>query len=138
MQNLALSRKLPAVGIRVKIIERVTEHCEIIKEILPKSQVILGEGADPDLLLEEGIGNTDAFVALSGSDQDNIISSIYAKKVSGCKVITKLKDSRYRSMFDISELDSVILPTSVAQDLCPLCQRRCGIHILRILWPCTR
>ncbi|MGI6462933.1 MAG: Trk system potassium transporter TrkA [Candidatus Scatomorpha sp.] len=114
--SLYLGKLLLQSGIRVKIIERVPEHCEIIKDILPKSQVILGEGADPDLLLEEGIGNTDAFVALSGSDQDNIISSIYAKKVSGCKVITKLKDSRYRSMFDVSELDSVIMPTSVAAD----------------------
>jgi len=114
--SLYLGKLLLQSGIRVKIIERVPEHCEIIKDILPKSQVILGEGADPDLLLEEGIGNTDAFVALSGSDRDNIISSIYAKKVSGCKVITKLKDSRYRSMFDVSELDSVIMPTSVAAD----------------------
>lgn len=114
--SLYLGRLLIQYGTRVKIIERIAEHCEIIKEILPKAQVILGEGADPDLLLEEGIENTDAFVALSGSDQDNIISSIYAKKVSGCKVITKLKDGRYRNVFDVSELDSVIQPTIVAAD----------------------
>lgn len=114
--SLYLGRLLIQYGIRVKIIERVPEHCEIIKDILPKAQVIWGEGGDPDLLLEEGIANTDAFVALSGSDQDNIISSIYAKKVSSCKVITKLKDSRYKNMFDVSELDSVIQPNSVAAD----------------------
>lgn len=115
--SLYLGKLLLQYGIRVKIIERVEEHCEIIKDILPKAQVILGEGGDPDLLQEEGISKTDAFVALSGSDQDNIISSIYAKRVSGCKVITKLKDSRYKSMFDVSELDSVIMPTAVAADV---------------------
>lgn len=113
---LYLGELLIQYGIRVKIIERVPEHCEIIKEILPRAHVILGDGADPDLLLEEGIGKTDAFVALSGSDQDNIISSIYAKRVGGCKVITKLKDGRYRDMFDVNDLDSVIQPTIVASD----------------------
>ena len=63
---------------RVKIVERSQEHCEIIKGILPRAEVLLGDGTNPRLLEEEGIRRTDAFVALTGSDQDNIITSMFA------------------------------------------------------------
>ena len=60
---------LSTPGIRVKIIEENAEHCETIKEILPRAEVLLGDGTDPQLLEEEGISTADAFVALTGSDQ---------------------------------------------------------------------
>ena len=53
--SLYLGAYLMGAGIRVKIIERDEEHCETIKEILPKAEVLLGDGTDPKVLDEEGI-----------------------------------------------------------------------------------
>lgn len=114
--SLYLGRELLNAGIRVKIIERDALHCEIIKEILPKAEVMLGDGADPRVLEEEGIRTADAFVALTGSDQDNIITSMFAVKSGSGKVITKVNDDYYRRMVDKSGMDSFVTPKNIASD----------------------
>lgn len=114
--TLYLSQELLAAGIRVKIIERDEQHCEIIKGILPKAEVMLGDGTDPKVLEEEGIRTCDAFVALTGSDQDNIITSMFAARSGAGKVITKVNDDYYRRMVDARGLESFVTPKSIAAD----------------------
>mgnify|MGYP002514300939 CR=1 FL=1 len=48
--------------------------------LLPKTIVIHGDGAKKELLLEEGIGDMDAFVSLTGMDEENILTSIFASE----------------------------------------------------------
>ena len=114
--SLYLGRELLSAGIRVKIIERDIDHCDIIKEILPKADVMLGDGTDPRVLEEEGIRTADAFVALTGSDQDNIITSMFAMKSGSSKVITKINDDYYRRMVDSTGMDSFVTPKNIASD----------------------
>ncbi len=114
--SLYLGRELLAAGIRVKIIERDALHCDIIKEILPKADVMLGDGTNPRVLEEEGIRTADAFVALTGSDQDNIITSMFAMKSGAGKVIVKVNDDYYRRMVDSSGMDSFVTPKNIASD----------------------
>lgn len=54
-------------------------RCEELCDCLPKVTVIHGDATDHDLL-SEGVENVDAFVALTGIDEENIILSLYAKK----------------------------------------------------------
>ncbi|HIS16774.1 MAG TPA: Trk system potassium transporter TrkA [Candidatus Scatomorpha merdavium] len=114
--SLYLGSQLLDAGMRVKIIERSESHCEIIKGILPKAEVLLGDGTDPRLLEEEGIRTTDAFVALTGSDQDNIITSMFAARSGVGKVITKVNDDCFRRMVDSHKLDSFVTPKNIAAD----------------------
>lgn len=113
---LYLGTELISAGIRVKIIEKNEEHCTIIKNILPKAEVLHGDGTDPKVLEEEGIRTADAFVALTGSDQANIITSMFAKRSGAGKVITKLNEDFFRRMIDDHGLDSFVSPKSVAAD----------------------
>ncbi len=113
---LYLGHELLDAGIRVKIIEEDAEHCEIIKEILPKAEVLLGDGTDPQLLEEEGIRTTDAFVALTGSDQNNIITSMFAARSGAGKVITKINQEVFRTMVGSHRLESFVTPTNIAAD----------------------
>ena len=55
--------------------------------VLPKVTVIHGDATDHDLLSEEGVENVDAFVALTGIDEENIILSLYAKSQGAGKSI---------------------------------------------------
>ncbi len=105
-----LARQLLAVGMRVKIIEKSYERCTELCELLPKATIINGDGTDQDLLQEEGITDTDAFIALSGMDEENIIMSLYAKNNSSAKVITKVNRDSYSEMAGMLGLDTLVSP----------------------------
>ena len=114
--SLYLGTYLIGSGIRVKILERNPDNCESIKEILPKAEVLLGDGADPSVLEEEGVRSTDAFVTLTGSDQNNIITSMFAANSGAGKVITKINQDVYRTLVGSHKLDSFVTPTNIAAD----------------------
>ena len=115
--SLYLGAYLMGAGIRVKIMERDEQHCETITEILPKAEVLLGDGTDPKVLVEEGIRSADAFVALTGSDQNNIITSMFAQREGVGKVIVKVNEDAFRIMAGSQKLDSFVLPKNAAAEI---------------------
>ena len=85
-----LARRLLRSGVSVKIIEKNATRCEFLSEQLPGADIIYGDAADHDMLLEEGLAGTDAFVALTGLDEENIFLSLYANHAAPkAKKITK-------------------------------------------------
>lgn len=106
-----LAERLDKMGVHVKIIEKDRDRCHKLCELLPKAIVINGDGADRELLLEEGYDKADSFIALTNDDEDNMVMSVYAKN-DGCgKIITKLSHS-ISSVMEFG-LDSVVAPQSV-------------------------
>ncbi len=85
-----LARRLLRSGASVKIIEKNAERCEFLSEALPDATIIYGDASDHGMLLEEGLAQTDAFVALTNMDEENVFLSLYASKNSpNSKKITK-------------------------------------------------
>ncbi|MDD6044409.1 MAG: Trk system potassium transporter TrkA [Clostridia bacterium] len=109
-----LTRQLIETGIHVKIIENDEAHCERLCELLPKAQILHGDGTDHELLHEEGLDNTDALVALTGIDEENIILSMYANSRKVDKVITKVNNSRLAEMVSNVGVESLISPKDIA------------------------
>ena len=66
---------------QIKIIEQNRQRCEELCELLPKATIINGDATDHDLLVEEGIDEADAFVALTGMDEENIYTFSFCQKV---------------------------------------------------------
>jgi trk system potassium uptake protein TrkA len=89
----------------------------MIAELLPDAVVLNGDVTDHELLQEEGIENTDAFVALTGLDEGNILSSLYAKHRKVSKVIAKVNNDGLESLIKDTGLDSVISPKKVATNV---------------------
>lgn len=108
-----LAKQLIALGMRVKIIDNNYERCTEFAENLNKVTVIHGDGTDQDLLLEEGLRDADAFVALTGVDEVNIIMALYAKKNSEAKVVAKINRESYVDLTSQLGLDSIISPKYV-------------------------
>ena len=99
-----LAQRLLRNGISVKIIEKNEARCEFLSEALPEANVIYGDATDHSMLLEEGLTQTDAFVAMTSIDEENVFLSLYANKVAPqAKKITK------NSHLDLNEI-SVSLP----------------------------
>ena len=111
-----LASQLCNLGMNVKIIERNRERCEEFCELLPKATIINGDATEHDLLIEEGIEKTDAFIALTGMDEENIIMSLFASKQSVSKVIVKINEDRRAMMIDELGLDSIVSAKTATAD----------------------
>lgn len=112
-----LSKMLTENGVAVKIIERDVLSAALLADLLPDASIIRGDGAQQELLLEEGIDSTDAFVTLTGMDEENILVSIYASSREVPKVITKINREEMFSMAERLGLDCVVCPTKIMSDV---------------------
>lgn len=111
-----LSAMLRKTGVSVKIIEKDRFICEELCIKLPDVQVVHGDAADQSLLLEEGIENAGAFLALTGLDEENIILSLFAKRVGKGKVVTKINRIDFNDVISQLDLDSTIYPKNITAD----------------------
>ncbi|MBR1634833.1 MAG: Trk system potassium transporter TrkA [Lachnospiraceae bacterium] len=105
-----LAKNLLANHISVKIIERDMKRCEFLSEALPEALIIHGDGTDESLLYEEELETTEAFVPLTGMDEENIILTLHAKQVSSAKVVTKVNRFSFKDVIRSLDLGSVIYP----------------------------
>lgn len=112
-----LSKALIAAGNTVKIIEKDRDKCVELSEQLPEAVLINGDGADQDLLAEEGIGSVDAFITLTGSDEENILIGIFAKSQSVPKVIAKINRPELAAMAEELGLESTVSPKKLISDV---------------------
>ena len=112
-----LAKMLCETGCSPKIIELKADRCRELCEELPKATVINGDGAEQELLREEGIDMLDAFVALTGMDEENILISIYAAKQKVPKVISKINRKELALLADELGLDCYISPQNTVSDI---------------------
>lgn len=105
-----LSLRLLGVGMKVKIIEKDYNRCTRMAELLPEAVVICGDGTEQELLIEEGIQCVDAFVALTGIDEENMLIALYAKENTNAKVVVKINRDNYAFLAKELGLDCVIYP----------------------------
>ncbi len=103
-----LAKQLLALGMEVKIIEKNRDKCETLCEQLPKATIINGDATDHELLLEEGIQDADAYVALTGLDEENIIVSLFAKSQGVQKLVAKVNEDSRARMVETLGIDSVV------------------------------
>ena len=111
-----LAKKLCSMGMEVKIIEHNHERCEDLCEELPKVTVIYGDATDHDLLLEEGVREADALIALTGVDEENIIMGLFAKKQGVRKIIAKVNEDSRAQMVEGLGIDSIVSSKSATVD----------------------
>lgn len=111
-----LAEQLLTMGIKVKIVDSSPERCEELSELLPETMIICGDGTDRDLLLEEGVAQTDAFVSMTNFDEENIMLSLFAKSLSKAKLITRLHRIAYDEIIESMNLGSVVYPKYVTSE----------------------
>lgn len=111
-----LARQLLRQKMDVKIIEQDRKRCEELSALLPQATVICGDGGDEALLREEGIDSMEAFVPLTGLDEENILLTLYAKRMPGLKTITKINRITFGDVIDGLELGSVVYPKHIASE----------------------
>lgn len=105
-----LARRLEKEGVSVKILESDYARCQELSASLPNADILHGNVSDQDILESEGMASCDALVACTGSDELNMIVSLYAGSRGMPQVITRLSNADNRSLIDSLSLGSVVCP----------------------------
>ncbi|MBR3297829.1 MAG: Trk system potassium transporter TrkA [Clostridia bacterium] len=108
-----LTHEVEKAGIQVKIIENNPERAAFLSEELKSAFVIFGDNTDHDLLMEEGLDSADAFIALTGMDETNLISGISAKLQGAGTVIVKVNNDNLTTVLPEGAIDTVISPKQI-------------------------
>ena len=108
-----LAGMLHKAGMGVKIIERDAARAQELSTLLPRCTVLHGSVADHELLLEEGLAGSDAFVALTGLDEGNILAAMYASSSGVRKVIAKVNNANLVQLVRDGRLESVVSPRDI-------------------------
>lgn len=108
-----LADSLTKDGVSVKIIERDPARAAELGRLLPRAVILQGDLANHDMLLEEGLNKMDAFVALTGLDEGNILAAIYASRQNVRKVIAKVNNDDLVELMRDTALETTISPRMI-------------------------
>ncbi len=100
----------------VKIIERDPQRCNELNEALGDSDVMVinGDGRDSSLLITEGIQHTQAFAALTGQSESNILACLTAKRLGVRKTVALVENMDYISMAEKLDIGTIINKKTIA------------------------
>ncbi len=107
--NLLIQKKF-----KLTLIESDKKRSEILAQNLPNVLVLNGDGTDFVLMKEENIGSMDAVVAVTNSDEKNLLCSLLAKKLGAKKVIARADRPDYAELFEMVGIDVAISPIQAA------------------------
>ena len=115
-----LAALLEKSNVSVQLIDSNYNRCTELAALLPQTCVVHGDATDHSLLENEGLSSCDALVTLTGTDELNMIISLYASSRDVPQVITKLSHAENRNIIDSLPLGSIVCPKEL-----------CCNHIIR-------
>ena len=108
-----LAEELSKRKYRVKVIEENKENANEFAELLPRVTVVHGNGAKHSLLLEQGLEAMDAFVALTNTDEENMVISMFANKLKVQKTITQIRGDDLYGMLRELGIQNTVSPKEI-------------------------
>ncbi|MFV0521101.1 MAG: Trk system potassium transporter TrkA [Mangrovibacterium sp.] len=95
-------------GYNIKIIENDPKRCEEIADRLANALIICGDGRDLDLLREEHMENMDAFIAVTGSSETNILACHMAKQLGIKRTVAEVENNEFLATAESMDIGSLI------------------------------
>ena len=94
--------------INIKLVDYNAEKAYRLAERLEKTLIINEDGRNTEAMLEEGLGNMDAFVAVTGRSETNILAAMLAKRMGVKKVIAEVENLNYITLAESIGIDTII------------------------------
>ncbi len=101
----------------IKVFDKDKSICEDLAVKFPGISVINGDGSDKRILLQEGIETVDAFLPLTGIDEENIVLALFAKKIGKGKLITKINRTNFIESLKELDIGSIINPENIVSSM---------------------
>jgi trk system potassium uptake protein TrkA len=109
--GMRLAQELDRGGYQVKLIETNRKRCEQLTSLLSHNTLVLnGDATDEALLDAENVGDMDLFLALTNDDENNIMSSLLAKRMGARRVIAIINRKSYGELMEGGRIDIAIAP----------------------------
>jgi trk system potassium uptake protein len=116
--TLLIAQKLEESSIKTIIIENNPKNCEYLADKLMSTIIIKGDATELSTLLEEGIQNTDIFIATGSDDKNNLLGSLLAKNNGAKKTICLMRRPDYVTLVNQLGIDHIVAPrVSVSNDI---------------------
>jgi len=96
-----------------RVIELSRERARLVAELLPTTNVILGDALDTEILEEASIGSAEAVVAVTDHDETNILSSLLAKRYGVERAVTLINKTDYSPLMTTLGIDVVVSPRAI-------------------------
>ena len=114
--TMYLTWELARSNTKVRIVEMKHDKCLRLSAELPGAMIIEGDGTDADLIESENIFETDAFVALTDRDEENLLMALTAQRAGVPKVLTKMTRPNYMDLVQETKLGSIISPKDLTSN----------------------
>ena len=108
-----LVRMMREVGMKPVVIESDPDHAGSFNQALPDLLVINASGTSREILDEEGLDEADAFIALTGIDEVNVLMGMYAEREGVPKVVTKISRNNIVDLIDADRAGSIVCPRDI-------------------------
>ena len=108
-----LAKKLSAFGVSVKIIEADRARCEYLTARLDNVLVLHGDATDLNLLYEENLEGMDAFVAVTGFDEENLLLAQLARQQGVEDTVAKVSRKSYSALIETLGVTMTINPMDI-------------------------
>ncbi len=109
-----LARRLTTSGLALTLIERDRGKCNHLARVFPTAQVLYGDGADAELLREDGVANTDMFVATTADDKLNLLASLAAKDLGAYRTVATIRRLEFLHLVERVGVDVVLNPQTIS------------------------
>ena len=114
--GIEVALQLEEMGVQVKLFEHDLARCEKISALVETTVVVHADGTDQQTLVEENVEGIDAFLALTGDDEENIIASLLAKRVGARKAIALVNRLDFVPMAQLLGINSIFSSRLVVVD----------------------
>lgn len=114
--GIEVAQRLEKKGVQVKLFERDLKRCEKISTLVKRTVVLHADGTDQKILAEENIEGIDAYLALSGHDEDNIIASLLSKRMGAARAVALINRIELLPMTQLIGIDATMSTRLVVVD----------------------
>lgn len=97
-------------GIKTTLVEQNAERCKELAETLDKTLILHGDGTDKNLLTEEHAGSKDAFVAVTGDEETNILCCLLAKSLGAKETVVRVNKAAYLPLVEAVGIGHSVSP----------------------------
>ena len=94
--------------VNIKLIDYNTEKAYRLAELLDKTLIINVDGRNTEAMLEEGLPNMDAFLAVTGRSETNILAALLARRMGVKKVIAEVENLNYINLAESMGIDTIV------------------------------
>jgi trk system potassium uptake protein TrkA len=128
-----LARALMRQQHEVVVIEKEPRKAQMMTNLLEADVAVVGDGCDPNVLLQAGVARADVVVADTGDDEDNLVVVLITKKHSKARCIARVNNPKNKLIFESLDADQPVTVVSSTEIILDIIDDRVNASTLETL-----